>query len=53
MPVPDFYYLLAGMMDIQAPELTDPIEELVQKRMQEALARKRTQGPRAHARRRR
>lgn len=48
MPVSDFYFLLTGMMDIQAPDLTDPIEELVQKRMREAM-----EGPRALGRARR
>lgn len=39
MPVPEFIYLLAGMMDIEAPDLTAPMDELVQKRLREAMDR--------------
>jgi hypothetical protein len=38
MHLDDFYYLLGGMMDIEAPELTDPIEDLIQKRVQKKMA---------------
>lgn len=38
MPVEDFYFLLAGMADVTSPDSTDPMDELIQKRLREKMA---------------
>jgi len=41
MPPGEFYFLLTGMKDIEDPETTDPLDELIQKRLRAAMTRKR------------
>lgn len=40
MPIGQFYFLVAGMLDLIDPDRTDPIDELVQKRVKALMAAK-------------
>ncbi len=44
MPVPEFYFLLAGMLDVTDPDKTDPLDELIAKRVKAMVAAKHKAG---------
>lgn len=46
MPAQDFHYLLGGMKDLENPESTMPLDELVKKRMAEKQQKYAKQKPR-------
>ena len=38
MSLNEFYFLVAGMLDLSNPDETDPVEEVVQKRLKAMMA---------------